>query len=125
MESIGERMPAVRGQVMEIMTNADVRALVFLTMPCPASVRHDAKDPTYECSIDDPYRPCYLASTTGFPEVTVPAGFTKTDEMPIGLSFFGRPFAEETLIGLAFAYEQASRARRAPKDTPPLPNRAE
>jgi Asp-tRNA(Asn)/Glu-tRNA(Gln) amidotransferase A subunit family amidase len=54
-----------------------------------------------------------LASMTGLPEVTVPAGFT-ADGVPIALSFFGRPFSEATLIKLAYAYEQASRKRRAP-----------
>jgi amidase len=54
-----------------------------------------------------------MASVSGFPEITVPAGFTK-DGLPIALSFFGRPFSEATLIKLAYAYEQASRKRRPP-----------
>ena len=54
-----------------------------------------------------------MASFTGFPEITVPAGFTK-DGLPIAVSFFGRPFSAGTLIKLAYAYEQASQKLRAP-----------
>jgi amidase len=49
----------------------------------------------------------------GYPNITVPAGFI--DELPIGVSFFGRAFSEPTLIKIAYAYEQATKARRKPK----------
>jgi amidase len=117
--SIEDVMPAVREKLLEILDGGELDALVFPTMPCPASPRHDAEDPNYVCDIDDPYRPCYIASTSGFPEITVPAGFT-ADAMPVGVSFFGRPFSEERLIGLAFDFEQATMARRAPPTTPSL-----
>ena len=41
-------------------------------------------------------------------------------ELPTGLQFFGRPWDEFTLIGLAYAYEQATHHRRPPESTPPL-----
>ena len=63
------RRPVV-GEVAE-----QLDALVFPTVPCPASVAHDREDARYVCEIDDHYRPCYLANTTGNPEITVPAGF--------------------------------------------------
>jgi amidase len=44
--------------------------------------------------------------------VTVPAGFVHG--LPIGLSFFGRAWSESTLIRLAYAFEQATRARKPP-----------
>ncbi len=53
------------------------------------------------------------AAIAGYPIVTVPAGFAFG--LPIGISFFGRAWSEATLIRLAYAYEQASRARRAPE----------
>src|SRR5690606_15403554 len=55
-----------------------------------------------------------------FPDLIVPAGFT-SDRLPVGISFFGRPFSEPTLLGLGYAFEQATRARRDPAHTPPLP----
>jgi amidase len=53
-----------------------------------------------------------LAAVSGYANITVPSGFVFG--LPLGLSFIGGPFSEETLIGIAYAYEQASRARRPP-----------
>ena len=52
------------------------------------------------------------AAVAGYPHITVPAGFVSG--LPIGLSFVGGAYSEATLIKLAFAYEQASKHRRAP-----------
>ena len=60
-----------------------------------------------------------LSPAVGFPALTVPAGFT-TDELPVGLEFLGRPFTEEMLFGLGYAFEQATRHRRPPPNTPRL-----
>ncbi|HSJ64686.1 MAG TPA: amidase family protein [Gemmatimonadaceae bacterium] len=61
-----------------------------------------------------------FSPSTGFPAITVPMGYTRGGMLPAGLQFFGRPWDEETLIRLAFAYEQATRHRRPPPTTPPL-----
>jgi len=53
-----------------------------------------------------------FAAVSGFPNVTVPAGFVAG--LPVGLSFIGRAFAEKDLIEMAYAFEQATLARRAP-----------
>ncbi len=52
------------------------------------------------------------AAVAGYPHITVPAGFTFG--LPIGISFFGAAWSEPTLLKLAYAFEQASRARRKP-----------
>jgi amidase len=53
------------------------------------------------------------AAVAGCPHITVPAGFASG--LPVGLSFVGAPWQEGTLLKLAYAYEQASRARRPPR----------
>ena len=50
---------------------------------------------------------------SGYPSITVPAGYS-SDRMPFGMTFVGRPFSEPLLIGAAYAFEQATKARRAP-----------
>jgi Asp-tRNA(Asn)/Glu-tRNA(Gln) amidotransferase A subunit family amidase len=52
--------------------------------------------------------------------ITVPMGFTNNDTLPSGLAFLGLPYAEPTLIKLAYAYEQATHHRRPPASTPAL-----
>jgi amidase len=61
-----------------------------------------------------------IAAKPGYPSVQVPAGFTSgvgkdaTPDYPIGATFTGRAWSEPTLLRLAYAYEQASQARRPP-----------
>ena len=49
-----------------------------------------------------------------------PAGFNAKDG-PAGVTFSGRAFSEPRLIGLAYAFEQATHFRTPPSSTPPLP----
>jgi amidase len=52
-------------------------------------------------------------ATAGYPHITVPMG--QVHGLPVGLSFVGTAFSEPKLIGIAYAYEQASHARRPPR----------
>jgi amidase len=53
------------------------------------------------------------AALAGYPLITVPAGFSRG--LPVGITFMGRAFSEPTLIKLAYAFEQSTKARRAPE----------
>jgi len=61
-----------------------------------------------------------IGAKPGYPSVQVPAGLTSRDgtteapDYPLGVTFTGRAWSEATLLRIAYAYEQASRARRAP-----------
>ncbi|GJG86705.1 amidase [Gemmatimonadetes bacterium T265] len=58
------------------------------------------------------------SAVAGYPHVTVPAGFVHG--LPVGLSFFAGAWSEPRLIRLAYAFEQATRARRAPTFRPTI-----
>jgi amidase len=54
-----------------------------------------------------------FAAVAGYPNVNVVAGYSYG--LPVGISFFGRAWSEPVLIKLAYAFEQATKFRKAPK----------
>jgi amidase len=67
-----------------------------------------------------------VAAKAGYPSVQVPAGMITgigaigTPEYPLGATFTGRAWSEPVLLRLAYAFEQATKARRTPPGVPPL-----
>jgi amidase len=59
------------------------------------------------------------AAVAGYPHVTVPAGLVWG--LPVGVSFFGPAWSEPALLKIAYAYEQLTRMRRAPRFLPTAP----
>ena len=100
----------VRQQFMAALEQVDV--LVAATSPYPAPKHTDLTTPFDTAEqvrsrffFRRSYSACYdLAS---LPAISIPGGFTSSN-LPIGLQLGGRPFAEETLLRVAHAYEQAT-----------------
>ena len=59
-----------------------------------------------------------LSAVSGYPAITVPAGFVR--ELPVGLTLMGKSRDEARLLALAYAFEQATKVRRAPTFVPTL-----
>ncbi len=56
------------------------------------------------------------AARAGYPNITVPAGLVHG--LPVGISFFSGAYSEAALISIAYAFEQASKQRKAPQFLP-------
>jgi amidase len=54
-----------------------------------------------------------LAAVAGYPAITVPMGFI--ENLPVGVTFFGKAWSEPVLIEIAYSYEQGTKHRKAPK----------
>ena len=97
----------VRYQILEVLERVDV--LVLPTGPVPAppvesvpgvqSKEQEAAELAGRGSFTGPF------NLAGLPALSVPCGFT-SNNLPLGLQIGGRPFAEETVMKVAHAYEQ-------------------
>ncbi|MGE0865750.1 MAG: amidase family protein [Vicinamibacterales bacterium] len=103
----------VRDAVTRTMDAQKLDAWVYPTWSNPPRLIGDLNTPGGDNSQ-------FFSPTTGFPSIQVPMGYTRGGRLPAGITFFGRAWSEPTLIKLAYAYEQATRHRRAPESTPPL-----
>jgi len=59
-----------------------------------------------------------VAAVAGTPSLTVPVGHARG--LPLGLTFMSRPYTEADLLAWGYAFEQATKARKAPQYTPTL-----
>ena len=111
----------LRQSVLTTMADQRLDALVYATFDHQTTLI--ASDVLTNPNTRDDYalgNNRYLSPVTGFPALTVPAGFT-VDNLPVGIEFLGRPFAEATLLRLGYAYEQGTQRRKPPQTTPALP----
>ena len=79
-------------------------ALITPTSPTvPFKIGEKVEDPLQMYLSDVCTLPINIA---GIPGISVPAGFV--EGLPVGMQILAKPFAEEMLIRIAFAYEQAT-----------------
>ena len=103
----------LRQEVLAVMDSQDYDALIFPTWNNPPRLIGDMSSPSGNNS-------GITAPPLGFPAITVPMGYTVNDTLPAGLQFLGRAYDEQTLIELAYSYEQATNFRRPSELFPSL-----
>ena len=89
-----------------IMLENKLDAIAGLTMGPACSIDTIYGDRWGEVGLTAP------AAMSGYPHISVPAGFVY--DLPVGLSFFSGAYKEAELFALAYAFEQASKHRKAP-----------
>jgi Asp-tRNA(Asn)/Glu-tRNA(Gln) amidotransferase A subunit family amidase len=103
------RTKLTQDSLLKVMADYDLDALVYPTTTEPPA-KIGEEQATGGNNRLSPY--------SGFPAITVPAGYTATDRLPVGIEFLGRAFSEPVLIKLAYAYELGTLHRIPPESTP-------
>jgi Asp-tRNA(Asn)/Glu-tRNA(Gln) amidotransferase A subunit family amidase len=95
-----------------------VDALLLPTTPLPASrIGEDVETELQGKKVNTFLtfiRNCDPISVVGYPAISVPAGYSQTG-LPIGLQIVARPWEEDKLLSMAYAFEQVTKVRKAPK----------
>jgi amidase len=110
------RMAELRNLLMASMAERSVDVLVYPLQRQLAALIEESVQPE---------RNGIVAALSGFPAIDIPAGFSSTTRtaplgVPIGMDLLGRPWSEQLLLNVAYAFEVLSRLRKAPLSTPPL-----
>lgn len=106
LEALSKGRDATRKIIDDVIAENKLDAIAGITMGPSCSIDMQYGDRWGEDFLTQP------AAMSGYPHITVPCG--TTHGLPVGLSFFGGAFTEPSLIGIAYAYEQAANKRVAP-----------
>ncbi|GGI28509.1 amidase [Pedobacter mendelii] len=102
-----EKVISSRKIITDLMTKNKLDAIAGTSYGIPSGIdlfNGDYSNGFYFCS---------PAAMAGFPHITVPMG--KIYELPVGLSIMAGAYEEPKVLSMAFAYEQATKHRTAPK----------
>ncbi|HYM18717.1 MAG TPA: amidase family protein [Micropepsaceae bacterium] len=102
--------------IQKVMADNRLDAIVHKTVEHQPTLIKDGINPPFVSQKGIPSFNTFLLYCS---VITVPSGFT-TDNLPVGITFFGPAYSEATLIKLAYGYEQATHHRVPPKTTPAL-----
>jgi aspartyl-tRNA(Asn)/glutamyl-tRNA(Gln) amidotransferase subunit A len=91
----------IRRDFEEVFQQVDV--LVAPTAPTPAFKIGEKIDDPLQMYLSDVFT--ITINLAGIPAISLPCGFSSAG-LPIGLQIIGKPFAEETILRVAFAFEQ-------------------
>jgi amidase len=107
-------------QIAKIMADNKLDAIVHKTDEHTPTLLKDGMNPPY-------YNQLGVTSLNTFliyaASMNVPAGFTAGSHLPVGITFYGRPYTEPEIIKLAYSFEQATHHRIPPTTTPALPSK--
>ena len=111
-----------RNTVSDILTDNGIDAVIFVSQTDVADIEETSNNKNNGASYLN-----YFGPVAGLPEMMIPMGFAETDSengydyaMPLGMSMFTNYGNEETLIEMAYAYEQLADVRQQPWTTPAL-----
>ena len=103
----------IRNDFLKAFESAD--AIITPTSPAPAFKIGEKADDPLQMYLTDIYT--ISANLAGLCGISVPCGFTRSPKLPIGLQILAKPFGEQTILGLAHAFEQSTPWH---KEKPPL-----
>ena len=95
---------------LKVMADHQLDAIAHKAVEHSPTLIRDGVNPPFVEQKGSPHINTYLVFV---PTIVVPAGFT-AQNLPAGLCFLGRPYDDANLVKYAYAYEQATRYRRAP-----------
>lgn len=105
LDVISRRIPELREHLSQFMADNHLDALIFPTEACPAPPLKAGEHNDYECTASEPFALGYIASATGFPELTLPMGMTRAG-VPVNVSLLGGERQETALYRLGLAFMQ-------------------
>jgi amidase len=102
--------------IRKVMADHQLNAIVHKSVEHQPTFIRDGINPPFVNNKGVPILNTFLVYAAS---ITVPSGFT-TDNLPVGITFFGPAYSEPLLLRLAYSYEQTTHHRIPPKTAPPL-----
>lgn len=107
----------LHARVLAVMDDLGLDVLVHKSVEHTATLIEDGLTPPYVGHRGATHLNTFLEDV---PAISVPAGYA-VNQMPVGITFLGRPYADAAVLRYAYAYEQATHHRQVPWSTPALP----
>ena len=104
--------------VLNAMAASDVDVFAYPSVQVPPPLKSDVAACRWT-TLNFPANTAMAPHAT-MPAISMPGGFTGGG-LPVGIELLGRPYEEERLLGLAYAFEQSCSRRRPPAFAPALP----